>query len=76
MDHETVLRFRGADRLAYECAKAIERGAIGSRSAIGDALLDYLQIGHPDGPPDVPTWIEDYEGGFVLKGSRLDTGEQ
>ena len=44
---------RAADRLAYEVAKAVGRGAIGSRSAIGDALLDYLGIGTLDGPSDV-----------------------
>lgn len=52
---------RAADRLAYEVAKAVGRGSIGSRSAVGDALLDYLGIGTLDGPSDVPTWIEQYE---------------
>ena len=66
MDHETVIAFRAADRLAYECCKAIQRRDVGERSGIGDALLDYLNIGHLGGPPDVPTWMEDYEHEYVL----------
>lgn len=51
----------GADRLAYACAKAICRGDVRTRSSIEDALLDYLQVGHPDGAADVPAWIAAYE---------------
>lgn len=51
----------GADRLAYECARQILLGRIGSRSGIGDALLDYLRIGQPDGHDSVPDWMEQYE---------------
>ena len=51
----------GADRLAYEVALAIQRGTIGTRSAVDDALLDYLRIGCIRGPQDVPTWIQSYE---------------
>ena len=56
-----AVRLRGADKLAYYCAKAIERREIGSRSAIGDALLSYLDIGGMDGPSNVPVWVEQYE---------------
>ena len=51
----------GANRLAYFCARAIQRGSLDSRSAISDALLDYLEIGGIDGPKDIPTWIAEYE---------------
>lgn len=51
----------GADRLAYECARQVMACNIGSRSGIGDALLDYLRIGHPGGPESVPEWMEEYE---------------
>lgn len=54
---------RAAERLAYECAKLIQMRRLDARSAVGDALLDYLEIGSMDGPPDVPTWIQDYEMG-------------
>jgi hypothetical protein len=49
------------DRLAYAVAKAIQRGTVGTRSAIDDALLDYLAIGGLDGPLDVLEWTEQYE---------------
>jgi hypothetical protein len=51
----------GADRLAYECAKLIEAGHLDTRSGMADALLDYLDIGHPGGAKDVPTWMESYK---------------
>jgi hypothetical protein len=51
----------GADALAYAVARSIERGCINSRSEIGDALLEYLEIGHIDGPNSVPEWIDQYE---------------
>ena len=50
-----------ADRLAYECARAVERRTIGPRSGVGDALLDYLEVGQVDGPCSVPEWVEQYE---------------
>jgi hypothetical protein len=56
-----VFDMRAANKLAYECARAIRDGFIGERSAISDALLDYLRIGNLDGPPDVPTWMDYYE---------------
>jgi len=46
-----------ADRLAYTCAQAVMQGTIGSRSAIGDALLQFLQVGGIDGPKTVPEWM-------------------
>lgn len=52
---------RAADALAYACASAIRRGLIPTRSAIDDALLDYLAIGVFGGPMDVPTWMDEYE---------------
>ncbi len=52
---------RGADRLAYACARQILAGRIDSRSAIGDALLDYLEVGDIRGPKDVPSWMTEYE---------------
>lgn len=52
---------RAADALAYACAKAIRMGLIPTRSAIDDALLDYLNIGGFGGPIDVPTWMDGYE---------------
>jgi hypothetical protein len=51
----------GADRMAYAVARLIQMGRLDSRSEAGDALLDYLDIGHPGGPHDVPTWMRDYE---------------
>lgn len=51
---------RGADKLAYECARAVQEGRVGSRSAIGDALLNYLEVGGMDGPRSVPEWMEKY----------------
>jgi hypothetical protein len=51
----------GADRLAYECAKLIQSGKLDSRSLVGDALLDYMEIGHPDKPQDVPTWMDNFD---------------
>ena len=50
---------RDADRLAHACAKAIMRGDVRTRSAIDDALFDYLCVG--DGPKDVPSWVDDFE---------------
>ena len=50
-----------ADKLAYEVARAIERGTIRTRSAIDDALLDYLNIGGVGGPDTVPAWMEEYQ---------------
>jgi len=50
-----------ADRLAYEVAKCIERGVIGTRSGPADALLDYLEIGQPGGFQSVPEWVARYE---------------
>jgi hypothetical protein len=50
-----------ADSLAYEVAKCIERGVIGTRSGPADALLDYLAIGQSDGAQSVPEWVERYE---------------
>lgn len=52
----------GADRLAYACARQVTAGKLDSRSAIADALLDYLRIGHPGGPQSVPEWMAAYEG--------------
>lgn len=52
---------QAADKLAYEVAKCIERGVIGTRSGPSDALLDYLNIGGLDGPKSVPEWVERYE---------------
>ena len=60
-----------ADRLAYACAKAIMRGDLRTRSAIDDALLDYLEVGGPDGPNDVPTWVANYER-VLFSGSNDD----
>jgi len=56
-----------ADRLAYMCAKAIMRGDIRTRSAIDDALLDYLEVGGVGGPPDVPSWVDEYERTHALE---------
>lgn len=52
---------RAADKLAYEVAKCIERGFIGTRSGPSDALLNYLNVGGLGGPKSVPEWIENYE---------------
>ena len=52
---------KAADKLAYHVAVAIANGWIATRSAIDDALLNYLEIGGVDGPTDVPTWIDEYE---------------
>lgn len=60
---------RAADRLAYECARIIQAGHLDSRSGIGDALLDYLEIGAPGGPSDVPAWIRKYESKQNTKAS-------
>lgn len=51
---------RGADRLAYECARAVTGGKIDSRHPIADALLDYLDIGCVGGPSTVPEWMDAY----------------
>jgi hypothetical protein len=51
----------GADRLAYAVAKLIQSSRLDSRSEAGDALLDYLEIGQPGAPHDVPTWMARYE---------------
>jgi hypothetical protein len=51
---------RAADKLAYEVAKCIERGVIGTRSGPADALLDYLNIGNGEFK-SVPQWVEFYE---------------
>lgn len=52
---------RAADALAYECAKMVLCGRLDPRSGIGDALLDYLGIGMPGKPQDVPAWMAEYE---------------
>jgi hypothetical protein len=61
MSNPDNIEKRGADRLAYECAKTITNGKLDSRSGIADALLDYLSIGTPNCPTDVPTWMKSYE---------------
>lgn len=53
----------GANRLAYECSKLIICDQLDSSSAVADAVIDYLDIGHPDGPVNVPSWMEDYVAG-------------
>ncbi len=64
--HPVVMRPRksvkeiAADKLAYECARQIELRRIGERSGIGDALLNYMEIGFPGGPDDVPSWMAEY----------------
>lgn len=50
-----------ADRLAFEVATAIRGGKIATRSRIDDALLDYLEIGAPGRPLDVPAWCDKHE---------------
>lgn len=52
---------RGADRLAYECARSVMGGKIDSRHPIADALLDYLNVGCPGGPSTVPEWMDAHE---------------
>jgi hypothetical protein len=56
---------RAADRLAREVARLIDIRIVGSRSAVADALLDYLQVGGIEGPKSVPEWCEahDAKGG-------------
>lgn len=54
-------RLRGADRLAYQCAQAIARRAIGTRTKISDTVEDYMNIGSIGGPQTVPDWITEYE---------------
>lgn len=66
----TAFDMRVADKLAYECILAVIRGDVGERSGIGDAVLDYLKIGHPGGPPDVRAWMSDYEGAYVPRGGE------
>ena len=56
-----------ADELAYQCARLVKAGVLGSRSAVGDALLGYLRIGSPGWPADVPTWMIEYERKRKLK---------
>ncbi len=69
LEAESVrLNLPGANRLAYHCARAVVRGDIGSRSTIGDALLDFLEVGGLDGPNDVPTWIAKYEAAQAAGG--------
>jgi hypothetical protein len=63
---------QAADRLAYACAGAVMQRAVGSRSAIGDALLDYLQIGGMDGPQTTPEWMERYEAAARAATKRWD----
>lgn len=46
-----------ADRVMYEIARAIQRGALNARSAIYDAMLDYLEVGNPGGPSSVVEWM-------------------
>lgn len=41
IETDMLLSLRGAERLADEVAALIQQGRIGSRSAAGDALLDY-----------------------------------
>ena len=50
----------GADRLAYECAHMVCSGELDSRSTVADALIDYMGIGMPGEPQDVPTWMNEY----------------
>ena len=52
---------RGADRLAYAVASLVKNGKLDARSAVADALLDYLGVGGLDGPKDVPTWMVEHE---------------
>lgn len=54
------LRRRG-DHLAYACARQVCANRIDSRSAIGDSLLSYLQIGNIGGHMDVPSWMAEHE---------------
>ena len=60
----------GADRLAYAVAQLIQRGVLDSRSEAGDALLDYLEVGTPGEPQDVPTWMYRYEASQNARGIK------
>lgn len=57
-----------ADALAFACARQVCAGRIDARSAIGDALLNYLPVGAPGGPTDVPEWMGKYakEKGLLI----------
>jgi len=50
----------GANRLARRCAEAVIRGEIDARSAIADALLDYMRVGSSGGPEDVHEWLANH----------------
>lgn len=64
---------RAANELAYCCARAVVTGLLDARSPIADALLDYLRIGEPGGPPDVITWMRDYEAASTPEDSCSPT---
>lgn len=64
-------RVTAAKRLAYAVALLIEGRIIGSRSAAADALLDYLGVGGPGGPRDVPTWITEYEAAKAAEPKKV-----
>jgi len=51
---------QNADRLARRCAEAVIRGEIDARSAIADALLDYMRVGSSGGPEDVHEWLANH----------------
>ncbi len=65
----------GADRMAYAVARLIQMGRLDSRSEAGDALLRYLNIGHPGEPRDVPTWMDCYEASQNAEGHASATKE-
>lgn len=74
-DHVGVFYRRGAERLADEVDKAVQRGSINSRSAISDALLDFRKgdVGREYSGSDPALSVGDEEALKVL-GARIGYG--
>lgn len=61
---------RAADRVAAAVCVAVANGSIDARSKVADATLDYLRVGYVGGPPDVATWLTQYQNANKPEGPQ------
>ncbi len=58
---ELRAKVRQCDHLAFKVAVMVQLRKLGTRSAVADELLNYLNVGGVDGPVDIPSWVEQYK---------------
>lgn len=65
---------RGADRMAFEIIRLIDRGQLDSRSPAGDAMLDYVEDRHPKDAIATARFVGTPERGYIEKTSTENSG--